>query len=398
MTDLPALNPFVLRLATRLLAKAERSTGCGPFRLKLDQREAPELHGQTDAEEVKRRILLLQDLCDTGWVILILAPAKEFSSFADRNPRLELRDFDALADWASYAPQAAQWHRQWLKFLEARWSMSGANAPRDPLPLLDYLARNPLAALYGLPMEAAAESLELLHRICLTEPSSPLREISAHVFQGRSKILDNRAELLRLLGAATGQFYEAPIQLLVDIPDTFSEALFVENLVTFERMADLRQPDWQNCVLVYAAGFKGSAQRLRTPQGCRLYVRTPCFSGGVRSAPRKDMKLYDVEHWLFGANELPVRFFGDLDFAGMQILRSLREVFPNAQAWVPGYRVLADDLDRGEGHAPCLAAKEQQNDPGTTGCPYADQHLLPLMREHDRFVDQERFSPSKVSP
>ena len=68
-----------------------------------------------------------------------------------------------------------------------------------------------------------------------------MREASARAFHGRSKVLDSRDELLRLLGAAPGQFWEAPIQLLVDIPPAFDEALFVENLVTFERMADARR-------------------------------------------------------------------------------------------------------------------------------------------------------------
>lgn len=88
-----------------------------------------------------------------------------------------------------------------------------------------------------------------------------------------------------------------------------------------------------------------------------------------------------------------MRFFGDLDYADMQILGSLREVFAGARAWEPGYGMLADAIERGGGHAPGLAAKELQADPGHTGCTYADQRLLPLMRLHGRFMDQELFSP-----
>jgi hypothetical protein len=71
----------------------------------------------------------------------------------------------------------------------------------------------------------------------------PLREVSANVFHERSKVLDNREELLRVLGAGEGQFYESPVQLLVSAPDSIGFALFVENLVTFERMADERRPE-----------------------------------------------------------------------------------------------------------------------------------------------------------
>ncbi|MBI5329975.1 MAG: hypothetical protein HZB71_05115 [Betaproteobacteria bacterium] len=383
-------SPFLQRLATRLLAKAERSTGGGPVRLKLDLREAPELYGQTDAEAVERWILLLQELCATGWVSLKLTPPKEFAGFVDRNPQLELHDFAALAAWVGFTPLAQRRQRQWLDFLAARWSEPGVNIPPEPQALLDYLARNPMSALHPLSMEEAAQSLEALRALCASGLELPLREASAQVFQGRSKILDNREELLRLLGAATGQFAEAPIQLLVDLPARIDEALFVENLVTFERMADLRQPSWQYSLLIYAAGFKGSAQRLRTRRGCRLYVRAAQSLDGAQA------QVEFLEAWLFEAKELPVRFFGDLDYSGMQILARLREVFPNTQAWQPGYALLATALERGEGHAPDLAAKEQQFDPGATGCDVADQRLLPLMRRHARFLDQEAFSPSTM--
>jgi hypothetical protein len=96
-----------------------------------------------------------------------------------------------------------------------------------------------------------------------------------------------------------------------------------------------------------------------------------------------------VERWLFGPSQLPVFFFGDLDYAGMQILGSLRTVFPGAAAWRPGYERLADVLMQGGGHAPAQAAKELQTDPGNTGCAFADGELLPLIRRHGRFVDQE---------
>ena len=391
MVDPPALSPFLQRLATRLLVKAERSTGRAAVRLKLDNREAHELYEQTDAEALQRWVMHLQDLCATGWVSLKLTPSREFSGFVDRNPQLELHDFDALAAWAGYTPQASRWQRQWLDYLAARWKAPGTDVPPEPEALLDYLARNPLLALQELPMGVAACSLEALHSLCASGIELPLREASAQVFQGRSKILDSREELLRLLGATPGQFHEAPIQLLVALPNepgVSNEVLFVENLVTFERMADLRQPSWRHSLLVYAAGFKGSAQRLRSQHGCRIYVRAP---SSACDAIVGEGRLRAVESWLFDGIDLPVYFFGDLDYAGMQILSSLRDVFAKAQAWTPGYRMLADALELGDGHAPSIAAKELQIDPGHTGCIYADQCLLPLMRRHGRFMDQEAF-------
>lgn len=46
-------------------------------------------------------------------------------------------------------------------------------------------------------------------------------------------------------------------------------------------------------------------------------------------------------------------------------------------------------LGAAAGHAPQWAAKARQPDPGYTGCSYADEQLLPLLRSRGRFIDQE---------
>jgi hypothetical protein len=404
-------HPFVLRLATQLLGKAERVSRSGAVRLALDRQSAPELYEQSDAEQLQRWVMWLDDLCRTGWVTLVIGPPRDFASFTDRQPKLELRHFEALAAWAGYTPRALRWQQQWRDHLCAHWATldasasasASASAPShaDRLALLDHLARSPLTALEGASPTEATRCLEALRQLCRSGRSMPLREASARIFHGRSKVLDNRDELLRLLGAAPGQLHEAPIQLLLAPPAAtggaprFAEVLFIENLVTFERMADHRAPDWASSLLVFASGFRGSAKRLRTPQGCRLYWRG---TGLPSSAGSQELVLQETERWLFGELQRPVFFFGDLDHAGMQILASLRASFPDAQAWAPGYAVLARALERGGGHAPEQAGKAFQLDPGLTGCTLADQHLLPLMRQKNRFMDQETFDPEAPQP
>lgn len=386
--------PVILRLALALLAKAERSSGSGPVRLALDPRVAPEFHGAPDADQLQLLQMQLEDLSRSGCVALRLEPPRPFATFTDRKPRLELLDFQALSDWAGYTPQALRWQRQWREHLAARWSTATAPAPTDPVAVLDYLARNPMLALEDLALEEATRSLQVLGDLCRAGRTMALREASAQAFQGRSKLLDNREELLRLLGAAPGQFTEAPIQLLLALPpdgNPFSAVLFVENLVTFEHMADARQDAWRKDLLVYAAGFRGSARRLRSRATCRLYLRSPVPC------------LESIESWLFNpdgptAAGYPVRFFGDLDLSGMQILASLREVFPDAQAWQPGYRWLARCLASGGGHRPAQAAKSLQADPGQTGCLHADRILLPLLRREGRYVDQEATDLAAIRP
>lgn len=383
----PAPHPFLLKLATRLLSKADRSATDHGARLKLDRHAAPELYDHVDVESLRRLELLLDELCATGWLRLRLAKARDFAGWLDRNPQLELLDFKALALWAGFQRRADQWNQQLLASLIDRWSPATGT---EKQALMDYLLRSPLSALAEMSTADALRSLSSLQALCASGTTMPLREASALVFQGRSKVLDKRDELLRLLGASTRQFHEAPIQLLVDIPAVFDEALFVENLVTFEQLADQRRPAWSRTLLVYAAGFKGSAKRLRTRQTCRLYVR-PSHGEVVAFEPSIGQGLDAVSAWLFGQALLPVYFFGDLDFSGMQILASLREVFPGAVAWRPGYQNLAERLAAGGGHLPETAAKERQVDPTETGCGYADGVLLPLLRRVMRFVDQEAF-------
>lgn len=408
LPDPPSPHPFPLRLARSLLAKAERSTAQGPVRLPLDRKAAPELHDAVDADQIQLLRMQLDDLCATGWVALLLEAPRAFASFSDRKPRLELCDFNALAAWAGYTPQAQRWRQQWRAHLAAHWAANPLEAPADPAAVLDHLARSPLVPVEGLHVEEATRSLLTLTNLCRSGQAMALREASARAFQGRSKVLDHREELLKLLSATSGQFTEAPIQLLLAPPhwnptgsndgsgSAFKDVLFIENLVTFEHMADTRASAWAGSLLVYAAGFRGSARRLRSRVGCRLYLR----------APVSTTSLPEIERWLFQPLEderddslspvVPVCFFGDLDHAGMQILASLREVFPQASAWRPGYERLARLLAAGAGHPPELAAKAQQTDPGRTGCIYTDNELLPLMRSLGRFIDQEAFDLDDV--
>ena len=301
----PAPHRFLLKLATRLLTKADRADTGRAARLRLDRTEAPELYDHVDVEALRRLELLLEDLCATGWVRLILAKERDFAGWVDRKPQLELLDFDALAGWARFLRKEERWNQKLLAHLRDHWEQNSGPAKQE---LLDYLGRSPVLALAEVPADDALHCLNALRSICTSGAPMPLREASARVFHGRSKVLDSRDELLRLLGASPGQFWEAPIQLLVDIPPTFDEALFVENLVTFEEMAERRLPGWSRSLLIYAAGFKGSAKRLRSRQGCRIYVRSS-HGEALALDPSVGRGLDAVGAWLFGRSSLPVRFF-----------------------------------------------------------------------------------------
>ncbi|MDY0748967.1 hypothetical protein SNE35_31000 [Paucibacter sp. R3-3] len=362
-------HPLQWRLAHALLG---RQAGW----LALDATVLPELHEADSPEALSHVELLLDGLCATGWVRLKVDRARPFQTLADRRPKLQLLDAQALAAWSGFEPEAPRWSRLLVQGLREQ-----PLAVPDAAALLDYLLRNPLPAFEGLaPADCAVVLNGLAADLDGAGPTHYLRELSARHFRGHSKVLDAREELLRLLGADERHLLEAPIQLLVDLPErwTGEEVLFIENGVSFERMAGQRQPAWARAALLYAAGFRGGARRLRERTGASLYWR-----GRVA-----DLDARRFEAWLHaGADEALVSFYGDLDFAGLAILAQLRASFPACGAWRPGYEALLARL--GLGHAPEDAGKERQQDPGVTGCSFADDVLLPALRNERRCVDQE---------
>lgn len=199
-----------------------------------------------------------------------------------------------------------------------------------------------------------------------------LREISARCFHGHSKFLDTRLDLLHsLFGARVDSILLRPLLLTAWAPREFTQLLIVENQDSFVRLLDTPPP---SCALIYSGGFRASADRL--------------MSGHTRFAfmPNSDAGYFHA-HWL--SPDLPAWFWGDLDFTGLGILKALRGRIARLQAWQPGYSALLALLLRGGGHDPVAAGKAGQRDPGTTGCVYTDDVLLPALRATGRFVDQE---------
>lgn len=395
---------MLIRLAHALLNKAKRSQeglsqGVRSVTLKLDAKVLPELHATQTPDGLASIAALLQSLVQTGWVSLRTKKPQAFQTLADQDPTLELRDADALALWSDYQPESPKWSRELVQQLRA---LAVLNVPDAPA-LLDYLQRNPLPWFQGMDHVECARTLNLLALACRSGQTGYVRQLSAQHFNGHSKVLDSREEMLRLLGAREGQFLESPIQVLVSLPANWARlqpeatVLFIENLVTFEAMADSHQYEWANAALVYASGFKGSAKRLRTPQGSTLYWRN--------SAVETDRLAF--KEWLHARDAATqkstiVSFYGDLDFAGMQILAHLRQSFPDCRAWRPGYEALMSWLQTSRAHLPDSAGKEGQTDPGQTGCAYADAVLLPALRQSGLCVDQEvwpeHWAPQLLTP
>jgi hypothetical protein len=174
-----------------------------------------------------------------------------------------------------------------------------------------------------------------------------------------------------------------PVLINVHLPKKIQGVLFVENQESF--LALCQHAPSIGCIaglaLVYSAGFRGAAARIRQTGGA-------VFS--ALEAPAH-CQLEAFERWWLTSEDdtLPCYFWGDLDYSGMAILAALKNSFAQISAWQPGYSVMLNSHASGIFHSLDAANKEKQKDPGVTGCLYADETLLPLMRRTGGFLDQE---------
>lgn len=211
--------------------------------------------------------------------------------------------------------------------------------------------------------------------------------MSSLCFWGDSKFLDNREDLiLDLFPELENKIKPRPIIITVYIPINFTKVLFIENQDSFLALVEQanKYHELSSLALVYSAGFRGSASRIRQP-GNAIFTT-------INAVDTLSKKYF--EQWWFEYNESTVNllscfFWGDFDYSGMGILSALRKKFITLKAWHPGYVSMLAYLDQGIGHTLQEAGKSEQKDPGEVGCDYSDSTLLPYMREHNLFLDQE---------
>lgn len=271
-------------------------------------------------------------------------------------------------DWLA-RPRQQRYQEQWASAVEKQadaFADRGASLRARPVKVAERSAPEVVAAF---------ARMGALSRVGLT-----LRQLSARAFWGHSKLLDSREDLLRQL-FPTISLAPRPVLLQVYLPASCKGVLFIENQDTYLHALAGLPPAVGALALVFGAGFRGSADRIRAMDGVSLHYQA-ASDGQAREG---------FESWWFGerAADWSTWFWGDLDYSGMAILKALRLRFGDVQAWRAGYEPMLRRLRGGGGHAPDAADKSEQADPGMTGCRYADQVLLPAMREAGCFVDQE---------
>jgi hypothetical protein len=371
-----ALNePLVRRILARVLDRLDAQPGTertNPVRINLDAQTAPDIH---EAESLSARAVAwasIDGVVAAGWATIDYRKHRRHGAREEREPYLDFRWPDAVEDLMrenlNRPRKATSYASQWrIRLAQQNLSVSATS----------------LAKILATPIEISTRSVDevlcrfLSIRDIAGEPLF-LREVSSRAFWGLSKVLDGRADVVAaLLDCDECPFAEQPIVLNVHVPTEPQAFLFIENHVAFER---LRTGDnLGDTALIFSSGFRGAAARLRKSNGCSAYYSRASMPSAVST----------FEGMLFSAVDVPVFFWGDLDYSGMAILASLRTIFPSAQAWKPGYDPMLERLRAGDGHSPTESGKERQRAIERTGCAYADEELLRALRATGRFLDQE---------
>lgn len=379
-TPLWLQSPEVQQLLHRLVDGLDAAEGRGSLKarsLPLGSRTWPALYG-APLESTKEHLWqCVRQMGQWGWLSSSPSLTLKSGSGYAMEPRLTVVDVAAVREAAGRPERVKSASELWAEAVE-----NSLKAPPEAKAAVTQF----LVDVPGRTMTEVVDRLNLLPE--LRSRQMLLREVSAHLFWGMSKVLDNRQALVAaVLGEDECPFPETPVQLQVWLPAShFDGVLFVENQMSFEKLIRSARSR-QGLAIVYAAGFRAGAQRLRAQGGASLFYSS---AGDLTVASRG---LF--ERWLFRQGEPSLTnafFWGDLDFSGIRILAALRSTFSTLVAWEPGYRPMLDSLKAGGGHPPLAADKAGQRALDRTGCPFADSELLPALKLAGRFLDQEAFA------
>ena len=210
-----------------------------------------------------------------------------------------------------------------------------------------------------------------------------LRTLSALCFSGDSKFLDQRRRFIETFFPIAGHVLEPRVIMLSSyIPENLERAIFIENFESFRATVQaVKSSEFaQTTAVIYSAGYRSSASVIRDKGNCQFV--------SINQVNRDCYQIF-VDWWYSSRQDIPVFFWGDLDFDGMRILKTLRSSFTNAVAFKAAYAMTLELHQQGICHNSMNPNKGNQKDPDMTGCVYADRILLPIIRENEKFTDQE---------
>ncbi len=250
--------------------------------------------------------------------------------------------------------------------------------------------------LPGFDAKQLAEGLvrvdELLTNLAQSGQTISLRTLSARCFNGHSKVLDTkRAFLEHAFPLAKAVIEDRVIMLSAYIPERLDAVLFVENFDSFRTtVRAVKNCHWKNnLAVIYSAGYRGSAGQIRDPKVTQFVT--------INQANKTAYQAFHDWWYLRTTSEKPCFFWGDLDYEGLGIIKSLRRTFPTTRCWSTAFEAMIVHLDAGVAHKKEHATKKGQINPGSTGCDFSDSRLLALIEDDDLFVDQEVLCYDEVS-
>jgi len=252
----------LLNMLVDRLDAAEQRGSAKAKSVQLDERTWPALYMSSVESQKEHLWEHVVAMVRCGWLAVKPETALKSRSGYASSPRVTVVDQREL--------RAAVGRHERVKSSAERWR----DAVSSGLLASDTVKHLVSEYCIDIPGRTMAEVVEQLNRLPgLAEKSMLLREVSSQLFWGMSKVLDKRQGLVAaILGMDDCPFPESPIQLHVFLPACGHRGvLFIENSVSFERAMRAPGGVFDELALVYASGFKGSAQRLRTMEGCSLF-------------------------------------------------------------------------------------------------------------------------------
>jgi hypothetical protein len=385
--DVALKDPLAKRVLGNALDRLDRSPPEGrvkAVRVPIDHDMAPEIYAADTSADREVAWHVLDVLAEAGIGTIEYRRAARYGSREDRQPVFQIStappNEELLRSFYGRPRPGIRYSDGWRTLAQSSQLDDDAKKVVGELPIV----------INGRSATEVFDRLLSIRDRPRDGRSLYLREVSSQAFWGLSKILDTRSDLVAaLLGAEECPYSTQPIHLNIFFAGTFSWMLFIENKTSFERaMRDAEQAlstgqptSYAGAALIYCSGFMGTAGRIRDVSGVRTFY---CLSSVSRPG-----EIEAFETAFLTSADITAAFWGDLDYAGMAILASLRSSFPSATAWEPGYGPMLARLENGEGHAPEEARKTGQKPVASTGCPYADGILIPALDTVGRFVDQE---------
>lgn len=370
-------EPLIQGVLNRFLDQIDRNV---KTQLKINTRSTPELfdHQEDDPQYLWH---LLKTLDNEYHILTINKPRHKNGRDPYDNAQLSFNpDKEGLIrNWLNrpaFDPYTLTWNEKFNKIKHL--FEDGGEALKTPLRAE---GKSAAEVLQGFAL--VAEEINC---------SQTLRNLSAKCFWGDSKFLDGKLELLcQIFPQASHNILPRPALMNIALADELQEVIFVENQDSFLMLKHIaeKDPRFIKSAFVYSSGFKATSASIRK--------RGQVLFSTLGQCEPEQLKRFE-DWWLSDTEiDIPCYFWGDLDYAGMSILKALRRSFTDIEAWRTGFDLMLAFHEKGHGHKIRDSKKMQQLDPGTTGCTYTDNTLLPKIRASQRFLDQEIIASQDLS-